>query len=145
MTPYTLNQYERAMSGFTHVFKLGIADMATLVNGTKITLCPLAVGDIVWPAKLLQEVRTLVTGPTGTPTASVGITAAVTQFTAATSIISGTQQVVPTSAAPYVVATGTNLVVDFEAGGGNGAAATAGEIWVWVSLSLIADRNTLKG
>lgn len=134
------------MSGFTHLFVLTTADMTTLVNATKINLCPLAAGDIVWPAKLLQELRTAIVGPTGTPTASVGVTAAVTQFTAASSIIAGaTAQIVPTAAAGFVVTAATNLVLDFEAGGGNGAAATAGEIWVWVSLSLIADRSTLRG
>lgn len=134
------------MSGFTHNFVLKIADMTTLVNGTKINLCPLAIGDIVFPSKLLMETRTPIVGPTGTPTASVGITGAVTQFTAASSIIAGaTAQIAPTAAAAYVVTAATNLVLDFEAGGGNGAAATAGEIWVWVSMALIADRSTLRG
>lgn len=145
MNAYALSEMEKAQSGFTHCFVLKLADLAVFTNGTKITLCALAVGDIVFPSKILQEVKTLVTGPSGTPTASLGVTAAVTQFTAATSVIAAPQQVVPTAAAPFVVATATNLVVDLEAGGGNGAAATAGEIWIWVSLSLIADRVSLRG
>lgn len=135
------------MSGFTHLFILTAAqgDFATFANGTKINLCPLAAGDIVFPSKILQEHKVLVVGPTGAPTASLGTTAAATQFTAASTVEAGTQQIVPTAAAAFVVTAATQLAIDLEAGGGNGAAATAGEIWVWVSLALIADRSTLKG
>ena len=131
------------MTGFTDVFVLDKSDMTTLVNGTQVTLCKLAAGDIVFPSRMFQEVKTAVTGPTGTPTMSVGVTGTATQFTAATSIIA-TGAVAPTSAPAYVAAA-TNLIVDFEAGGGNGAAAAAGEIWVWASISRAADRSVLKG
>ncbi len=144
MKQYTLNQMEKAQSGFTDLYILTIADMTSLANSTDITLSKLVAGDIVFPSKMLVEVRTAVVGPTGTPTGSVGITGAVTQFTAATSVIA-TGYVAPTGAAAYIVTGSTNLLYDFQAGGGNGAAATAGEIWVWASISRYADRSVLKG
>lgn len=131
------------MSGYTDIFVLKVADFKVLTNGTQIILCPLAVGDII--REVFIDVRTAIVGPTGTPTISVGNTATATQFTNTVSLVTAPSTTLNNSGAPAAVAAATNLIVDFEAGGGNGAAATAGEVWIFANIKRWADRNTQKG
>lgn len=127
-----------AFSGFSDLYIVQTADM-TAFSTTAVTLSNLQIGDVV--DTVIQETRTAVVGPTGTPTASVGVTGAVTQFTAATSAIAVGVVAPLSSVAPYVAAAAIALIANLAAGGGNGAAATAGEIWVWARISRQADRN----
>ncbi len=144
MRTYSLSERERATSGFTDLFVLNAADgdFAAANYGSGQKLRTLAAGDVVY--KVVMDVRTALVGPTGTPTVAIGVTGALTQFIGATSsVATGTAA---SSASPYVQATAKTLTYDPENGGGNGAAATAGEIWVWANISNAADRQTnLRG
>lgn len=142
---YPLFNNERSASGYTDLFVVKAADM-TSFSALTINLCALAIGDIVWQEVLL-EVKTLVTGPSVAPTASVGVTGAVTQMIGVSLVKSGNQYFTPAAAAAAypTVAASKFLVLDLQAGGGDGAAATAGEIWVYARISRVAERNTVRG
>ena len=100
----------------------------------------LAIGDIILDA--MMEVKTAVTGPTGTPTGALSVTGQAAQLTAATSVIATGQVCVGSAFVPYIVtATGIRPILHLLAGGGNGAAATAGEIWCWLKIWRAADRS----
>lgn len=135
-------------AGFTDLIVLSFAPTTGFASGdfsggfavtVNLNSADLAVGDIVMDA--MMEIITPVTGPTGTPTGSLGVTGAATQFTAAKSVIAAAQQVVGSAFVPYVVAaTGKRLVIGYAVGGGDGAVATAGEIWCWFKIWRAADR-----
>jgi hypothetical protein len=138
MRAYRLKYGEKGP--WTHVFVLTTSDFSVGFSNKQIALASIAAGDVIYPA-VLVEVKTAVTGPTGTPTGSVGITGTVTRFTAATSVVA-TGRVVPDEAvAPFVAGSATSLLYDLQAGGGDAAAATAGEIWIWAQLLPAADRT----
>ena len=141
MKSYRLKASEKVP--FTHLFILTKSDFSVGFSNKQITLAALNVGDVVFPG-ILQEIKTYVTGPTGAPTASLGVTGAGTQFTAASSVVSAASKlIVPGEAVPpYAANAATNLIVDLQVGGGDGAAATAGELWFWVQMSLASDRST---
>jgi hypothetical protein len=139
-----LNSAERAASGYTHLFKLVTADFSGGFSNVQLALLALNIGDAIYNRSLV-EVRTAVTGPTGAPTVSLGVTSALTQCTP-TVAVNATGYAVPggSQEAYVTVASSKSLTVDCQVGGGNGAAATAGEIWIWVALSLVADRLQIQ-
>lgn len=143
MKAYTLTANERAQTGFTDLFVVKAADM-TSFSAFQIVLTALAVGDVVYP-QVLMETKTYVTGPSGAPTASVGIVGTVARFTAASAVASGSKYVAPaTTVAPLANNTAVNMILDLQVGGGDGAAATAGEIWVWAKICRVGER-AVKG
>ena len=140
---------QTSTDSFTDVFKLVFgqaagSDNTTAGTGQTLNLMALAQGDVVFPEVIL-EVKTPAAGAT-TLTGSVGITGAVTQFTAASDLkaaaLVGTY-VPPGSTAQYpVVATNKFLVLDLVSTGANISALTAGEVWVHVRISRVKDRLT---
>lgn len=138
MKAYRLKYGEKGP--FTHLFVLTKSDFSVGFSATSISLCSLAVGDVVLPA-VLVDVKTAVTGPTGTPTGSVGITGTVARFTAATSVIAVAMVAPAEDVAPLAVNSATTLIYNLQAGGGDAAAATAGEIWIWAQIVQAGDRT----
>lgn len=125
---------------FTDLFILTKEDFAEGFDDIQIELTTLRVGDVLLPPVLLER-KTDVAGPTAAPTGSVGVTDAPTQFTAAATVEAGDAYVTgDDSVGPYPVNTEIALIVDLQKGGGDGAAATAGELWVWVNICRAADR-----
>ena len=120
---------------------LGGAPVNDFTNGfsnKQITLTALAAKDRVLAAAI--DVVTPIAGPTGAPTVQVktgtggvAITPTCACKTAIAAVTDNTVVGATTSTAAE------NLVLDCQAGGGDGAAATAGEIWVWVKIDR-ADR-----
>lgn len=133
---------EFTKNGWTNLVILQTADLTTTaINGGTITLDALVAGDLVQDAFI--EIPTLITGPTGAPTVqvklgSVAITPTVAIESANYAVTDNT--VVGSSTAT----TATNLTATFAAGGGNGAAAATGEIWIWYRKSTQADRNSFQ-
>jgi len=120
-----------------------VNDFASFANGTQIAIIPLAAGDIV--SDIWFDVVTPIVGPTGTPTMSIGVTGTATQFVAANSVLAVGTYINTGTGANYVATTATNIIVDFEAGGGNGAAATAGLIKIYANIVRYRDRNSVQG
>lgn len=135
MRSYILSAPQRAELGFTDLFILTVSDLSVGFSNKQVTLDALAVGDVVLSA--LVDVKTLITGPTGAPTAQVKINTAAVAITPTAAVKTArfavTNNTVVGSAG---VTAADTLVLDLQAGAGDGAAATAGEIWVWVKRSL---------
>jgi hypothetical protein len=118
-----------------------------------IVLDQLDAGDIVLPRAYAENI-TAVAGPSGSPLISLGTTALVTQFLSPfnpkTAALITTQQWLAANMAgpsaaqiaaegircsqPFAITANTNLVVDCQNGGGDGAVATAGETWFWLTI-----------
>jgi hypothetical protein len=139
MKHYQLQRPDRVL-GASDLFVLSKTDLTTtVVNGGTLVLDALAAGDIV-SCPVLVEIVTAITGPTGTPT--VAIEGGSTGLTTAKSIMAvGYQSTAETQT--YYTSGGDNLEAVFAAGGGDGAAATAGEIWIWVGISRKSDRRAI--
>lgn len=132
-------------------FSQGFSNKSIILDG-------LDIGDVVYPG--FAEIKTYVLGPTGAPTISIGVTGTVTQFTNTLTVKSGSLITIPIPLAanmagptgaqiaaelvracePYWASAATNIVCDCQAGGGDGAAATAGEIWYWCRISRALER-----
>lgn len=138
MKIHTLKTLQETKAGWSKLYIVETADMTTaIVNGGALTLSAKVAGDLIRGAMI--DIRTLITGPTVAPTAqvklgSVAITPTVAIKTAYYGVTDNT--IVGASTATGAA----NLTLTFAAGGGDGAAATAGEIWVWVQENLAADR-----
>jgi hypothetical protein len=137
MKHYNLKTLQLTKTGFTDLFILSSADTDFVLNATTAkVLTALAVGDVV--QRVMSEVKTAVAGPTAT--LSVGVVGALTQFTAASDVATGTT--VPYVAAvasvtPYPTNTAVNMVANTVI---SNVAVTAGEVWVWASISRVGDR-----
>ncbi len=144
MEHYRSKSVEWMREGFTDLFVVQQADLAVGFSNQQIVLAALAKGDLVQDA--VMDVVAQVTGPTGLPTAQVKVhTAAVAITNTGVVAISGVGAVKQLNNDGACLLGGAdNLVLDLQAGGGHGAAATAGEIWVWANLSWAADRLTLQ-
>ena len=143
MRSYILNREQRAVHGFTDVFILLAADFSAGFTNKQVTLDALAAGDFV--KRALIDIRTLVSGPSVAPTVQVKINTAAVAITPTlackTANYAITNNTVVGSAAPTAA---DNLVLDCQAGGGDGAAATAGEVHVWVERHLATDRTLMQ-
>jgi hypothetical protein len=136
MTPLIAKSLEQVRGPWSRLYKVLTAGF----SNKQITLEGLVAGDCVRGA--LIEVKTLVTGPTAAPTAQVKLGSVV--ITPTVAVKTANYAVTDNTIVGATTATGaTNLVLDLQLGGGDGAAATAGEIWVWVHLNTAADRNVL--
>lgn len=136
MKTYRLKDLQITKSGFTHLFVVAASDLTSFA--ADLVLTALVAGDFVNGA--FVDIRTLVTGPTGAPTVqvkagSVVITPTVAAKTAKYAITDNT-------IVGATTATGSvNLTLSSAVGGGDGAAASAGEIWVYARISRLADRQ----
>jgi hypothetical protein len=115
MKHYNLKTLQYTKPGFTDLFILELADWVKNAT-TAHVLTALAVGDIVY--RVMSEVKTAVAGPTAT--VSVGVVGALTTFTDASDVATGT-------AVPYVAkkATAGNVGTGFIAATSGGAVTTA--------------------
>lgn len=128
-------------------------DFSQGFSNKSMILDQLDLGDIVYPVAYAETI-TAVTGPSGAPLISLGTTALVTQFLSPynpkTAALITTQQWLAANMAgpsaaqiaaegircaqPFAIVANTNLVVDCQNGGGDGAAATAGEIHIYMKI-----------
>lgn len=135
MKHYNAKTLEFTKAGFTDLWIIELADWVKNAT-TAHALTSLLLGDVVLRA--MSEVVTAVAGPTAT--VSVGVVGALTTFTAASDVATGT--VVPYVAAvasvtPYPVNTAVGLVANAIL---SNVTVTAGEVWIWANISRKADR-----
>ena len=118
---------------FTDLFILTKEDFADGFDGTTIELLTAKAGDVLLPAQLI-EVKKIVAGPSDVPTA---------QITIGEEEISEPLELgalnLSFSQTDYILGTDTVEIL-FDKADGNGAAATAGEIWIWLAISRKRDR-----
>jgi len=144
MKHYHLKREEQAGIGFTDLFIVKEADFTEAVDNTNqsITLTALAVGDLVMNNSLL-EVKTnanVVAAVTG----ELGVTGSTAALIAASNLLAAGDEyyTVANSVAPYVATSAVNLLFTGNPGtNDNLAEMTAGEFWIWVTISRKADRN----
>lgn len=156
MKLYRSKGFEFIRESFTHLFIVTTLSPATTVGGSttndfsvgfnnqQVALTTLQTGDVVMEGML--EVRTQVAGPTVSPTGQLKINTANIAITP-TLVLTNTASTIVTQSNNSVVGSGSvqtgtdTLVLDLQAGGGNGAAATAGEVWCWARITRLADRT----
>lgn len=156
MKLYRSKGLEFIRESFTHLFIVTTISPPTTIGGStsndfsvgfsnqQVSLTTLQTGDVVMEG--LLEVRTQIAGPTGSPTgqlkintANIAITPTLVLNNTATTLVTQTNNSIAGSGS---VQTGTDtLVLDLQVGGGNGAAATAGEVWCWARITRLADRT----
>lgn len=144
MKHYHLKREEQAGIGYTDLFIVTQADFTEAVDNTNqsITLASLAVGDVVMNNVLL-EVRTnanVVAAVTG----AVGVTGSTAALLAAANLLAAGDEyyISGASIAPYVAIAAVDLLFTGDPGTtDNLAEMTAGEFWIWASISRKADRN----
>lgn len=135
MRSYILSAAQRAELGFTDLFVLTTSDFSVGFSNKQITLDALAAGDVVRSA--LVDVKTFITGPTGAPTAQVKINTAAVAITPTVAVKTARFGVTNNTVVGAAgVTSADSIVLDLQLGAGDGAAATAGEVWVWVNRSL---------
>ena len=166
MKHYHAKELEFTKAGFTDLFILNTSNTgsnAQVAPGGAQTVPPtvyndfsvgfttqtciltaLAASDAILHA--LIDIKTAIVGPTGSPTAQVKTSVGAVAITP-TAVVNSTVlgSVTDNTVVGRTISSGgENLVLALAAGGGNGAAATAGEIWVWANI-LRGDRTTLQG
>jgi hypothetical protein len=133
---YRLKDLQITKSGWTHLFIAQAADMTAF--NTDLTLTALVAGDVVQGAFI--DIRTLITGPTAAPT--LQIKAGTVAITPTVACKTANYAVTDNTIVGATTATGAaNLTLSSAVGGGDGAAATAGEVWVYAKISRLADRK----
>lgn len=150
-----LRNEQQFNGGFTDLFVVGMTHRAGATDFIEttndldqvITLTDLALGDIVWPDSCLL-VKTAVAGLTAA-NASLGVTGAVTQFIANSSLLSGgNKYFVPAGTlAPYAtIASSKSLILNIDpaANTEHVSSVTAGELWIYAKISRFADMVTLR-
>lgn len=136
MKHYNAKTLQFTKPGFTDLWVIELADWIKNATTARV-LTALALGDVV--TRVVTETRIAVAGPTAT--VSVGVVGALTTFTAASDVATGT--VVPYVAAvasvtPYPTNTAVNMVSNEIL---SNVTVTAGEVWIWASISRLADRQ----
>lgn len=129
-----------AANGFTDLFVVLAADM-TSFSATNITLDGLAVGDVLG-LNLLVEVKTAVAGPSGAPTAQIVESGGSGTMTSTFNPKTATYVTPAAANVTLAITTAGNLQLALLNGGGDGAAASAGEIWIWCSIYRKGERTT---
>lgn len=150
MKEYSIQNSHFAKQGFTHVFEIDHAtDLTESTDNTDqaIVLTGLLEGDIVFPECIIDVVE----DPAGLTAlnASVGVTGALTQLTASTSVLAGATNAVVSGSGngPYpTVAAGKNLEINFDPAANTEALTdlTAGKFRVWVRISRRAERANVS-
>src|SRR5262245_6203523 len=144
MKHYRLKQEERAGIGFTDLFIVTHADFTTTTDDAaqSITLCTLAVGDLVMNNALL-EVRTnanVVAAVTG----SLGVTGSVAAIIAASNLLAaGTEYyTVASTVGPYITTSAVDLLFTADPGAtDNVDEMTRVAVWIWVTSNRRGERN----
>jgi hypothetical protein len=152
MRHYHAKSLEFTKEGFTDLFILSTANLPATVGGApvndfsggfsnkQITLTTLAAGDAVLGS--LVDVVTAVTGPTGAPTLQIKTSSGGVAITPTCAVETATGCVTNNTVVGATISTTSeNLVADLQVGGGDGAAATAGEIWIWANISRAARKQ----
>ena len=148
MKHYLAKTLEFTKEGFTDLFILNTAnapagwtvgsaltnDFSVGFSTQNVVLTALAAGDAVLGA--LVDIKTAVVGPSTAPTAQVKTGTGGVAITPTVAVKTGTGCVTDNTVVGATISTAAeNLVLALAAGGGDGAAATAGEIWVWAKIS----------
>lgn len=146
MRHYKAKSLEFTKEGFTDLFIFSTSNLPATVGGPPVNdfsvgfsaqqlLCTaLNASDCVMYA--LIDVKTAIVGPTGAPTGQIKTSSGGVAITPTATLASGLGSVTNNTVVGRTISAGTeNLVLDLEVGGGNGAAATAGEVWVWVNIA----------
>ena len=111
-----------------------VNDFSVGFNAQNLICTALNAGDAVLDA--LIDIKTAIVGPTGAPTAQVKTSTGAVAITTTVAVATGAGAGRDNSVVGFALsAGGENLVLTLAAGGGNSAAATAGEIWVWANIS----------
>lgn len=152
MKHYSAKTLEFTKEGFTDLFILSTNSLPATVGGAPVndfsggfnaistTLTALAAGDAVLGA--LIDVVTPVVGPTGAPTGQVKTGTGTVAITPTCAVKTATGAVTDNTVVGATISTAAeNLVFLTAAGGGDSAAATAGEIWIWVNISRVARKQ----
>lgn len=154
MEHYSVKSLQFPKEGFSDLFILStngrnqttgaaVNDFSGGFNANSIVLTTLAVGDAVLSA--LIDVVTPVTGPTGAPTGQVKTGTGAVAITPTCAVKTAIGAVTDNTVVGSTLSTAAeNLNFVTAAGGGDSAAATAGEIWVWANISRAADRKTVQ-
>jgi len=135
---------ERGGIGWTDLFIVTHADFTTVTDDVaqSITLCPLAIGDVV-NNNVLLEVRTnanVVAAVTG----SVGVTGSVAALLAASDLLAagGEYYASGSGIGAYAAIAAVNLLFTADPGAADNVdEMTAGEFWIWATISRKAERN----
>lgn len=144
MRAYRLKNEERGGIGFTDLFVVTHADFTEAVDDTNqsITLTPLAVGDLVMNNSLL-EVRTNA-NVAAAVTGELGVTGSTAALIAASNLLAAGAEyfTVASTVGPYIATSAVDLLFTGNPGAtDNLDEMTAGEFWIWVTISRKADRN----
>ena len=152
MRHYHAKSLEYTKEGFTDLFILSTANLPATVGGApvndfsggfsnkQVTLTALAAGDAVLGA--LIDVVTAVAGPSAAPTLQVKTGTGAVAITPTCAVKTATGSVTDNTVVGSTISTAAeNLVADLQVGGGDGAAATAGEIWIWANISRAARKQ----
>lgn len=138
-----LNHDQRMkFAGMTDLFVVTHEDLTTATVNTPqaIVLDRLLLGDVVHGRDVFYQTKTPFAG-LATCTMSVGLTGALTQFTLATSVLSGPGATALGSGGGYSVIADIDLVANFVGGAAEGLlAANAGEVLIWFRINRLRDR-----
>lgn len=148
MRHYHLNHHERVATGFTDLFVLRKTDFVSAVAGAReaVVLMPLVLGDVMMNTWLL-EVRTNAAGVTqALGQFGIGVGPSHDQFvTNANLLAAGSEYFGATAnSVPYLQmsAAAVNLTFSITPDAAETTAAmTAGEFWIWASISHKSERN----
>ena len=154
MRHYNCKTLEMNKEGFTDLFIFSTANQPATVGGApvndftggfsnkQLTCTALAVSDCVLDAMI--DVKTAIVGPSAAPTAQVKTSTGAVAITPTVAVKTGKGSVSDNTVVGRTISTAAeNLVLDLQVGGGDGAAATAGEVWVWANISR-ADRLLIQ-
>ena len=146
MRHYSAKTLEFTKEGFTDLYILNTANTPLTVGGAAVNdfsagfttqtidLTSLAIGDAVLGA--LIDVKSVITGPSGAPTAQVKTGTGGVAITPTCAVKTATGAVTDNTVVGATISTAAEkLQLALAAGGGDGAAATGGEIWVWAKIS----------
>jgi hypothetical protein len=138
--------------GFTDLFIIGTTrnsggtDFTAAATQQTYNLLALNIGDIVMAPFMILEVKTNALGTSVTAaTGSVGVTSALTQFTAAANLLVAGNEffTCPNTVTPYpTVAASIYLTFDLNTTGANVSVLSTGEFWIWANISRVKDRIT---
>jgi hypothetical protein len=143
-----LTEQERANTGFSHLIRIAWSsnaadnDFNVAATSSAINAIPLLAGDVVNYPLAQVYTKTVPTGVTA-PTISVGVTGAAAQFIASATPTAGRSlvciDVAATAGGPFQSDGASKFVLVTIGGSNNLVNATAGEIFVLVSITRAAD------
>lgn len=143
MRHYVLGREERISKGFTDLYVLNGSEFSvTNATGKTLTIETLALGDMVMNNALL-EVRTNLAGAGITLGEATVFAGATVLFNAVSLLPAGVKYYAPlASVPPHVVTASLTLAFGIAFDPAPGAfEVTAGEFWLWLSISRRKDRN----